>query len=223
MEIVLKNSQYIIINKPVGMPTQPDPSGDPDAFGLTSEYLSGKGEPKDLWLVHRLDRVVGGLIVFARTKKTAAQLSMIVGGNGMLKEYLAVVEGDAKGGTMEDYIFKDAAKGKAFVVSGERRGAKHASLEYEVIGRCDTERGVRSLVKIKLHTGRFHQIRVQFSSRGMSLSGDGKYGSHDNKAKAPALFSSRLGFKLGGKEVMCKALPPINEYPWSLFDKECYS
>ena len=146
----------------------------------------------------------------------------MVGGNGMSKEYFAVVEGECSDGEMRDYIFKDSQKGKAFVVSGERRGAKHASLEYKVLGKCETDRGVRSLVRIKLHTGRFHQIRVQFSSRGLPLSGDGKYGSHDNRAKMPALFSCGLGFTLNNKSISAKALPPISEYPWSLFDKECF-
>ena len=205
------------------MPTQSDQTGDNDAMTLLSRELGEAGEESALWLVHRLDRVVGGLVVFARTKSSAASLSEIVGGKGMLKEYLAVVEGDAKGGVMEDHIFKDSAKGKAFVVSGARKGAKRAMLEYECIAKADTERGVRSLVRIKLHTGRFHQIRVQFSSRGMPLSGDGKYGSHDNKAKAPALFASKLGFLLDGTEISARAIPNIDEYPWSIFDKEFYN
>lgn len=222
MDIVFKNKKIVIVKKPVGVPTQSDTSGDSDLMSILSEELGSNGEPSELWLVHRLDRVVGGLVAFARTKRAAAQLSEIVGGKGMRKEYLAVVEGDADGGVMEDYIFKDAAKGKAFVVSGERRGAKRASLEYEVIAKCETERGIRSLVRIRLHTGRFHQIRVQFASRGMSLSGDGKYGSHDNRARTPALFAARLGFSLDGEEVSASALPPIDEYPWSLFEKECF-
>ena len=222
MDVVFKNKKIVIVKKPVGIPTQSDLTGDSDLMSLLSAELAAAGEPSALWLVHRLDRVVGGLVVFARTKKAAAQLSEMTGGMGMLKEYLAVVEGDADGGVMEDYIFKDSAKGKAFVVSGERRGAKRASLEYEAIAKRETERGVRSLVRIRLHTGRFHQIRVQFASRGMSLSGDGKYGSHDNRAKTPALFAARLCFSIDGDGVTATAIPPTDEYPWSLFDKECF-
>jgi len=222
MKIVYKDNNFIIVEKPVGIPTQSDQSGDADVMSLLSAELACEKEPSTLWLVHRLDRVVGGLVVFARNKRTAAQLSEMVGGRGMEKEYLAVVEGDAEGGVMEDYLYKDAAKGKAFVVSGARRGAKKAELEYSLIMKADTQRGVRSLVRIKLRTGRFHQIRAQFSSRGMPLSGDGKYGSRDNKARTPALFASGLSFTLDGKEAFHKAFPPTDEYPWSLFDKECF-
>ena len=222
MNVVLKNKSLIIVEKPVGIPTQSDQSGDADLMSMVSAELAARNEPSDLWLVHRLDRVVGGLVAFARNKACAAKLSEMVGGCGMDKEYLAIVEGDADGGVLEDYLFKDSGKGKAFVVSGSRRGAKRATLEYQIIKKTDTERGIRSLVRIKLHTGRFHQIRAQFSSRGMPLSGDGKYGSHDNKAKTPALFASKLSFKSDGRELTAAALPPIEKYPWSLFDKECY-
>ncbi len=221
-EIVYKTRDFVVALKPAGMPTQSDTSGDEDAMLLTSRALSDMGEPSDLWLVHRLDRVVGGLLVFARNKATAASLSELVGGRGMEKEYLAVVEGRAEGGVMRDFLFKDSKKGKSFVVDTERRGAKLAELEYTPLAFAEGERGVRTLVKIKLHTGRFHQIRAQFSSRGHSLVGDGKYGSHDNKAKAPALFASRLAFVLKGKNTEAFALPDLDAYPWSIFEKELY-
>lgn len=220
MDIVLKTENYVIIKKPKGVPTQSDLSGDEDAMTALSRELEALGEPSDLWLIHRLDRVVGGLVVFARNKKCAAKLSETVGGKGMKKEYLAIVEGVADDGIMEDYIYKDAKKSKAFIVKGERKGAKRASLEYETVARVETERGVYSLVRIVLHTGRFHQIRAQFASRSLPLVGDGKYGSHDNKAKMPALFASALGFTLDGKDVNASALPDTAEYPWSLFSKE---
>ena len=222
LDIMYKNKNLVVVYKPPGMPAQSDTSGDADAMSMTSRELSRLGEPSELWLVHRLDRVVGGLIVFARNKRTAANLSELVGGNGMEKEYLAVVEGRAEGGILQDYIYKDSAKGKAFVVDKARKGAKMAELEYSAIAEADTERGIYTLVKIKLHTGRFHQIRVQFASRRMSLVGDGKYGSHDNKSKMPALFAARLAFKTENEEADVRRLPDINEYPWSLFDKENY-
>lgn len=222
LDIMYKNKNLVVVYKPPGMPTQSDTSGDMDAMSMTRDELSRLGEPSELWLVHRLDRVVGGLIVFARNKRTAANLSELVGGNGMEKEYLAVVEGRAEGGILQDYIYKDSAKGKAFVVDKARKGAKMAELEYSSIAEADAERGIYTLVKIKLHTGRFHQIRVQFASRRMSLVGDGKYGSHDNKSKMPALFAARLAFKTENEEADVRRLPDINEYPWSLFDKENY-
>jgi 23S rRNA pseudouridine1911/1915/1917 synthase len=222
ISIIFKNNNLVVIDKPIGMPTQSDTSGDPDAMSETSACLKNAGEPSELWLVHRLDRVVGGLVIFARNKKTAAMLSEMVGGRGMNKEYFAVVSGNAVGGIMEDYLYKDSIKGKAFVVSGARKGSKKATLEYELVECAETERGVYSLVKIKLHTGRFHQIRAQFSSRGLPLVGDGKYGSRDNRAKTPALFAKGLNFLLDGDPISVCGLPDINEYPWSLFNKECY-
>jgi 23S rRNA pseudouridine1911/1915/1917 synthase len=222
LEIICKSKNLAVIYKPPGIPTQSDTSGDDDAMSMTGRELVRLGEPSDLWLVHRLDRVVGGLVVFARNKKTAASLSQLVGGNGMEKEYLAVVEGRAEGGFLRDYIYKDSGKGKAFVVDNERKGAKLAELEYSPLAEAETERGIYTLVKIKLHTGRFHQIRVQFASRRMSLVGDGKYGSRDNKAKMPSLFSYRLAFKTENEAQDVKRLPDVNEYPWSLFDEENY-
>lgn len=222
IEFLHKTKNVIVVYKPAGIPTQSDQSGDADAMSLATEALSAMNEPSDLWLVHRLDRVVGGAVVFARNKAAAAELSALVGGRGMIKEYLAVVEGEAPGGEMRDYLYKDALSSKAFVVKADKKGAKLAELEYTPLGIVMTERGTRTLVKIKLHTGRFHQIRAQFASRKMPLVGDGKYGSRDNGAKMPALFASRLAFCAKGENADVEKLPSINEYPWSLFDKEIY-
>lgn len=217
MEILLKNKDIVIVYKPAGVPSQSDPSGDDDIMKLTGDALEAMGESNALWLVHRLDRTVGGLMVFARNKKTAAELSSVVGSESFEKEYFAVLDGEADGGVLTDYIYKDSLKGKAFVAKAERKGVKLAKLEYSVIERVESPNGIKTLVKVKLHTGRFHQIRVQFSSRGTPLTGDGKYGSHNNKAKMPALFAGRLAFNLNGKRVEAKKLPSSDEYPWSLF------
>ena len=222
IEILLKNKNLVLIYKPPGIAVQKDTSGDDDAMTLTSRELDALGEQSALWLVHRLDRVVGGLVVFARNKFAAAYLSELVSADGMQKEYLAVVEGRAEGGEMRDYIYKDSASGKAFVVKNGRKGAKEALLEYIPISTVETERGERTLVRIKLHTGRFHQIRVQFASRKMPLVGDGKYGSKDNGAKMPSLFSTRLAFKTKNERIDVSRLPNTDAYPWSLFDGECY-
>ena len=222
MEILYKDKNLIAINKPAGIPVQPDPTSDKDAMSLCAEILSSQGESDLLWLVHRLDRVVGGTVVFARNKRTAAALSELFSAQSTDKEYLAIVEGSAEGGVLEDFLYKDAAKGKAFVVDRKRAGVKEAKLEYTPISAADTERGVYTLVRVKLHTGRFHQIRAQLSSRGMPIVGDGKYGSHDNRAKMPALFSSRLGFTLNGKSYDIKKSPDKESYPWSLFDEANY-
>lgn len=222
MEILYKDKNLIAINKPAGIPVQPDPTSDKDAMSLCAEILAEQGENNALWLVHRLDRVVGGTVVFARNKRTAAALSELFSTQSTEKEYLAVVEGVAEGGVLEDFLYKDAAKGKAFVVDRKRAGVKEAKLEYAPIATAETERGTYTLVRVKLHTGRFHQIRAQLSSRGMPIVGDGKYGSHDNRAKMPALFSSRLGFTLGTKSYNIKKIPDKESYPWSLFDEADY-
>ncbi len=215
--ILLKNKNYIVVNKPAGVPSQSDLSGDEDELTIAKRELNSLGENSNLWLVHRLDRVVGGVMVFARNKETSARLSELVGGRGMEKEYLAVVEGEADGGMLIDYIYKDSAKGKAFTVSTLRRGAKEAVLEYTRIAQTKTERGILTLVRIKLHTGRFHQIRVQFASRRMPLVGDGKYGSRDSLAKMPALYATRIAFEIGKDRADVTSLPNTDIYPWSLF------
>ena len=217
MKILFKNKDFIAICKPASVPTQSDKSGDEDALSLTRDELESRREPSDLWLVHRLDRVVGGVVVFARNKQAAAEISVLVGTEGAEKEYIAVVEGAANGGILTDYIYKDSAKGKAFVADSSRRSAKKAILEYVPIESVETEKGIRTLVKVKLHTGRFHQIRVQFASRKMPIVGDGKYGSHDNRAKMPALFACRLAFNTKNEKIDVTQMPDTDKYPWSLF------
>lgn len=222
IEIVYKTENYVVVYKPSSIPAQSDKSGDTDAMTLASEKLKELSENEKLWLVHRLDRVVGGLIVFARNREYAAKLSAIVGGCGMTKEYFAIVEGKCEGGVLRDFLYKDSRQSKAFVTDRARSGAKEAVLEYSVLSVKDTDRGVRTLVRIKLHTGRFHQIRAQFAARKLSLVGDGKYGSHDNRAKFPALFAARLAFRIDNDFCDIKKLPDLSEYPWSLFESEDY-
>ncbi len=217
IEIVdLKNS-YVVIYKPPGIPSQSDKSGDKDAMALTAEALAVMGERRELWLIHRLDRTVGGLLVFARTRSAAAELSRLVAEGGITKCYLAVAEGTPEGGIYTDYLYKDAAQGKAFIVDTPRRGTKEARLVLAPLATVSTDTGDRSLVDIELLTGRFHQIRVQLSHRHTPLVGDGKYGSRDKGSRTPALFSYRLAFTLGGKRVDVRRLPDTASYPWSLF------
>ena len=222
IEIIKKTTDYVIIYKPQGVPSQSDPTGDKDAMTECSEILRSLGEKDSLYLIHRLDRVVGGLIVFARNKQTAAVLSSLVAERLLEKEYYAVVEGTPEGGILKDYIYKDSTSGKAFVTDRKRVGVKEAELEYKTLSTADFDNRKLSLVKIRLKTGRFHQIRVQFASRKMPLIGDKKYGSKDFKAKMPSLFAAALAFDFKGKRVLANTLPRIDEYPWSLFDKEKY-
>ena len=222
IEIVNKTKDYVIIYKPAGIPSQSDPGGDPDAMTLTSRILLEIGEREELFLIHRLDRVVGGLLVFARNKKSAAHLSSLVAERRLEKHYFAVVEGEAEGGAMKDYLYKDATLGKAFVCDRQRAGVKSAELEYRLLDRKTVGQRSLSLVKICLKTGRFHQIRAQFASRKMPLIGDKKYGSRDFEAKMPSLFATELAFEFNGDSVRASRLPELSSYPWSLFEKEKY-
>ena len=146
--------------------------------------------------VHRLDRGVGGVMVYAKTPFAAAKLSSAVQARELKKEYLAVVRGTPTPscGEMRDLLFHDRRQNKAFVVERQRAGVKEALLEYDTIEHLQTSRNEEcTLVHILLHTGRTHQIRVQFASRGHPLLGDGKYGARGDNRQI-ALFATRLAF-----------------------------
>lgn len=187
MQILFDDKNIVVIVKPVGMDSEHEV---PAALG------------GDLYPVHRLDKNVGGVMVYARTKAAAAALSKAIQDGTMVKEYVAMVHGTPPEiGDWEDLLFKDSSKNKVFVVKKERKGVKKARLEYVRLNA-----GERSLVCIRLHTGRSHQIRVQFASRGFPLVGDGKYGAKD-QVTAPMLFSCRLTFPLNGRLHTYSALP----------------
>ncbi len=209
IEILEKTKEYTVCIKPAGVLSE-DTSG-----GMPS--LLAEGDKKPL-VVHRLDREVSGVMVFANDNKTAAELSRGITDKTFSKEYLAVVEGDTgEGAVLEDLLFYDRIKSKTYVVNKERKGVKKASLEFLRLATAETENGTASLVKIKLHTGRTHQIRVQFASRKHPILGDRKYGSSVNGKTA--LFSHKISFNLNGENHEFKALPE-NIYPWSLFDEK---
>ncbi len=222
IEILYKSKNAIVIYKPAGIPSQSDPTCDKDAMTLTSEKLREIGESASLWLIHRLDRVVGGLMIFARNKKYAAILSEYVKERLITKEYYAVVDGDADGGVLENLIFKDARSGKAFIVDRERQGTKIARLSYRRLASVEGEKGVKTLVYVTLDTGRFHQIRAQMSHIKHPITGDGKYGSKDNRAKSLALMASHLGLDLSDEKIDVSRLPELDIYPWSLFNSDDY-
>ena len=217
-KIVYKDENVVVIIKPVGMPSQSDPTGDKDAMTATSELLSSQGERDALWLVHRLDRNVSGLLAFARNKKSAAELSRIIQNGVFSKKYIAVCHGEAAEGEYRDFLYKDSATNKAYVVKTERKGAKEARLSLVRLGTEDE----KSLVHVTLDTGRFHQIRAQLSARTNPLVGDKKYGSRDVRRRTPCLFSREISFLLFGKKISVTALPDIDEYPWNLFSEEVY-
>ena len=199
LKVLYKDNDIVVVIKPVGVLSE---EGDGSLPALLQEELS----LKEVFPIHRLDRTVGGVMVYALNKKSAAALSTAVQNGDMKKRYLAIVHGtpEENSGTFEDLLFKDSKKNKSFVVSRERKGVKKASLEYEVL---KSDEG-KTLVKILLHTGRSHQIRVQFSSRKMPLVGDGKYGALDNE-KSICLFSHSLTFShpKSGDVVEFSAMP----------------
>ncbi len=220
MEIVYIDRDVVAIVKPAFMPSQPDPSGDDDAFSLTAKALRERGEDSELYLIHRLDRVVGGLLVFARNKKSCAALNRALADGKITKEYLAVTDGYAGDcGTFEDYLIKDNSTSRAHSVPKERKGAKYARLSYDTLSRATEGERELSLVRVKLDTGRFHQIRIQFSVRHLPLLGDGKYGSKTNKCKV-SLFAYRLTFPTAKGDRTISVTPDFTTYPWSLFPKE---
>ena len=197
MEILFFDKHIMVCVKPVGMDSEHDL---PQAL---SQQLGGEVFP-----IHRLDKNVGGVMVFARTKSAAASLSRSVQEGTMVKEYIAMVHGvPEKSGDWTDLLFKDSSKNKVFVVKKERKGVKMARLEY--IRLTDSE---PATVRVRLHTGRSHQIRVQFASRGFPLLGDHKYGARDEHT-APRLFSCRLTFPHGGKSHCYTALPDWANVP----------
>lgn len=168
----------------------------------------------EIFVISRLDRNVGGVMVYAKNKKAAAELTKQSETRTLTKEYIAVVYGkpEEEKGIFEDLLFKDSRKNKSFVVKKERKGVKKASLEYRVIETKDN----LSLVSIKLHTGRTHQIRVQFASRKMPLVGDGKYGAKDN-SKNMGLFCKEISFQKG-TETLTFSAEPEKVFPWNVFE-----
>ena len=191
MEILYSDKQFAVCVKPVGLDSEAEL---PEKL---KETLGGETFP-----IHRLDKNVGGVMVYARNKQAAAKLSKAVQDGQMVKEYAAMVHGTPpEKGDWTDYLFKDSRKNKVFVVKKERKGVKLARLEFE---RLRTDE--KSLVHVRLHTGRSHQIRVQFASRGFPLVGDHKYGSRDEMA-APMLFSCRISFPWGDEIKIFEKFP----------------
>ena len=220
IEILHKDKDFIVCVKPQGIPSQPDTTGDEDMTSLLRKNLKERDEQTDIFVVHRLDRATGGLILYARNQVSASVFSRLVAEkDGFSKEYLALVSGvpTENSGNMTDYLFKDGAQKKAFVVKSERKGAKLASLDYEVAKTININDKPLSLLKIKLNTGRFHQIRAQLSSRGMPIYGDGKYGSRE-KAPCFALWANKIHFTYKGKSYEFEKNPNFETTPWSLFN-----
>ena len=191
MKLLEVNSDFAVCIKPVGLDSEQQ---------MPMELAKELG--REIYTLHRLDKNVGGVMVYARNKQAAASLSKVIAQGEMVKEYMALVHGTPpRSGDWEDLLFKDSRKNKVFVVKRQRAGVKAARLCY----RC-LHPGEQSLVRIRLYTGRSHQIRVQFSSRGYPLVGDHKYGSRD-EATAPMLFSCCVSFPYKGQMHRYEELP----------------
>ena len=221
-KIVYKNEDFLIVNKDAGQSSQSDKTGEMSLLDECSFLLKSEGKSDEIYLVHRLDKVVGGLLVFARNKTTAAKLSKDLDEEDFSKDYLAVVDGVPLEGEYKDYLCKNSVLGKSEIVSSNKSGAKEAILNLIPIESVSTSKGTKTLVKIKLQTGRFHQIRAQLSSRECPIVGDKKYGSKDSGIRFPSLFAYMISFKYKNQIITQKLLPDINLYPWNLFDKTNY-
>lgn len=212
MKVLFEDPAYLAVEKPYGVLSEWSESEESLPAALCARYGA-------IFPVHRLDRAVGGVMVYARTKAAAARLCAAVSAGEIKKEYLAVVSGtpEPAAGELRDFLFKDSRQNKSFVVDGARKGAREAILTYETLAAVNEGETPLSLVRVRLLTGRSHQIRVQFAARGWPLAGDGKYGSRQ-KAPHIALFSAKLTFPepTAGKLVSFAAAPPA-EYPWTAF------
>lgn len=206
IEILYDCPHFTVAVKPAGFLSEEGEGSFPD---LLKKQLS---LPR-LHPVHRLDRVVSGVMVYAKTPQAAAELSKE---RALEKTYLTVVKGVGlpPKGELSDLLFKDSKKNKTFVVSAKRKGVREATLSYRVLEE-NLDKPL-SFVFVTLQTGRSHQIRAQFSHRKHPVLGDGKYGGSDNAVKNIALFSHELAFTLFGKPYRFRALPQ-SEYPWNLF------
>lgn len=210
-EILYADAAVAVVVKPAGVLSQGDAE---DAMPvLLQKRLGGAIFP-----VHRLDQPTGGVMVYARTQDAAAKLSAQMQSEAFGKEYLAVLDGtpEPAEGELHDLLFFDRQKGKSYAVRRKRAGVKDARLAYRVLAQAE---GL-TLVRVRLFTGRTHQIRVQFSSRGWPLTGDGKYGSRNNRC-TPALWSAELHFAhpVTGETLTFRSQPP-EAYPWTLFSPD---
>ena len=192
MELFYNTPDLVVCRKPVGVDSE---HGLPE---LLARELGGSIYP-----VHRLDLGVGGLMAFARNRKAAADMSGLIARGQLQKEYLALVHGcpEEPEGRMEDLLWKDSRKNKVFVVKRPRAGVRPAALRYRVV-----KPGEESLVRVYLETGRSHQIRVQFASRGFPLVGDHKYGSRSRETQIH-LFSAALEFPWKGQQLRFEDKP----------------
>lgn len=224
MKIIYEDNQIVVVIKPQNIPTQADESGDGDLLNEVKAYIKekyNKAGEAFIGLVHRLDRPTGGVLVFARNSKSASRLSAQMQNGDIEKTYFTVVKGKLKKsvGRLENYLKKDHVANKVAIATMSEKDARHAVLEYEVVAEKDD----LSLLKIRLETGRSHQIRVQLAGIGNPIYGDAKYGAPEGKNASTtnlALWAAGLEFRHPtlDQTMVFKVNPPEENYPFSLFD-----
>lgn len=221
ISILYEDNHLLVVEKPVNVPVQGDSSNDAHMVDILKDDLKKRYQKPGnvyLGLIHRLDRPVGGVMVFAKTSKAAGRLSDQSRRRALDRSYLAIVHRTMpdKSGKLVDYLYKNSQENKVYVSSPNHKEAKKAILTYEQIEVFEN----LSLVSVKLHTGRPHQIRVQLAAAGCPIYGDQKYGEGITKKGAQiALWAHQLQFKHPTKDesVFAKSIPPINSYPWTEF------
>lgn len=221
INVIYEDNHLLVVEKPVNVLSQGDDTNDKDMVNLLKNYLKVKyNKPGNVFvgLVHRLDRPVGGIMVFAKTSKAASRLSEQVRNKSFKKTYRAVLNGNMKKDKdiLKDYLYKNKKTNMVSVVNKNHKDAKDAELSYETISKNEKF----SMVQVDLKTGRPHQIRVQFSSRNHPLFGDQRYGQHINKkGDQIALWSYKIEITHPTtKEKMELICNPPNNYPWNLFE-----
>ncbi len=213
VEILYSDRLVTVCLKPSGVSSE-----DGKVPGMPTLLAAGGKKPL---VVHRLDKDVSGLMVFAKTTQAAADLSRQITEKTFEKEYFAVVFGEVEEhGIFEDLLYHDRNKNKTYTVKRERKGVKPAKLEFWRVATAETDKGAVSLVRVKLYSGRTHQIRVQFASRKHPILGDKKYGS-DFDCKI-ALFSRLVGFCIKGEHKVFTRIPQL-QFPWDLFSQSLHN
>ena len=218
LNVIYEDNHIIVVEKQIGILSQSDKSGDVNMLSIVKSYIKEKYDKKGevfLGLVHRLDTVTSGIMVFARTSKSASRLSDSIRQNKMNKKYLAVFEEEIKEKKdyMQDYLIKDSKKNIVSVTQDKKNG-KLSKLEYEVLEIKNN----KSLVNINLITGRSHQIRVQFASRGYHIYGDAKYKARHKEKDGIALHAYYLSFEHPTKKEIMEFSLISSRFPFSEFE-----
>ena len=222
LKVIYEDNHILVVEKPPNVPSQSDKTNDIDMLTICKKYIKEKyNKPGNVYLglIHRLDRPVGGVMIFAKTSKSASRLSNQVREKIFKKKYLAVVDGkpESKTGILEDYLYKDERNNISKVVTKDKKNAKYAKLEYELIVYDEVKN--LSLLSINLYTGRHHQIRVQLSNFGHSIFGDQKYGTR-GQGKQIALWAYELEIEHPiTKEKMTFKDLPENKGTWSILKR----